>query len=206
MNFQDIHDVFRGRRPRALSVRSVFSVMLTLIEIDGELHVVFEKRADTLKTQPNEVSFPGGAIEEGETPRQAAIRETMEELGVPEENIRVLYESDYSITRHGTIIHCFIGQLHNISMEELDPNPHEVGFIFTVPLSFFLEEQPRKYTIDFVSQYSEDFPYELIPGGKDYNFVKIVDTIYFYIYHERIIWGFTARMMYAFVRILKGLG
>lgn len=43
--------------------------------------------------------FPGGGVEEGETPEQAAIREAREELGVDVELDAVLYEEDFGASR-----------------------------------------------------------------------------------------------------------
>ena len=48
----------------------------TLVEIEKEWHVVFEVRAHTMRQQPGEISFPGGRLEKGETPAEAAVRET----------------------------------------------------------------------------------------------------------------------------------
>ena len=66
------------------------AVLVPLIQKGGEYHVVFEVRAGSLKTQPGEICFPGGAVERGETPKQAAVRETMEELLINRCQIRVI--------------------------------------------------------------------------------------------------------------------
>ncbi len=36
--------------------------------------------------------------------------------------------------------------------------------------------------------YNDEFPYNLIPDGKDYKFRKSRRTIYFYQYNDYIIW------------------
>lgn len=66
------------------------AVLVPLIQKGGEYHVVFEVRAGSLKTQPGEICFPGGAVERDETPKQAAIREAMEELLISRRQIRVI--------------------------------------------------------------------------------------------------------------------
>lgn len=70
------------------------AVLVPLIQKGGEYHVVFEVRAGSLKTQPGEICFPGGAVERGETPKQAAVRETMEELLINRCQIRVIAPLD----------------------------------------------------------------------------------------------------------------
>ncbi len=64
--------------------------MIPLIEIDGELHILDQRRAKTLRKQPYEVSFPGGAIDFGESPKEAAIRETSEELLIGRDKIEII--------------------------------------------------------------------------------------------------------------------
>ncbi len=204
MDVQKMQTRLRSRKAGPIGLRSLFSVMITLVDVEGEWHVILERRAKTLRNQPNEVSFPGGKIDSGETPAQAAKRETVEELGIEPEDIKILAELDYLVTRNNVAIHCFVGYLEGKRLEDLKPNPDEVAYLFTVPLSYFLEEEPREYGIEFEILDSPDFPYELIPGGKNYRFGNVQDKIYFYIYEERIIWGFTAKMMYHFVKVLQG--
>ena len=55
------------------------AVFMPLVEADGKLSLLFEVRSKLIG-QAGEVCFPGGRIEEGESPLDAAVRETMEEL------------------------------------------------------------------------------------------------------------------------------
>ena len=45
-----------------------YAVLVPVVEEHGELSLLFEVRAASLRTQPGEVCFPGGAIELGEDP------------------------------------------------------------------------------------------------------------------------------------------
>ncbi len=47
-----------------------------------------------------------------------------------------------------------------------------------------------------------DFPYHLIRSGRDYAWKSADYPILFYIYHETIIWGMTAKIMHDFCRQL----
>ena len=44
--------------------------------------LLLTERAHTLRSQPAQVSFPGGSLDPGETAVQAALRETFEETGI----------------------------------------------------------------------------------------------------------------------------
>ncbi|HEX8171885.1 MAG TPA: NUDIX hydrolase [Thermoanaerobaculia bacterium] len=49
---------------------------------DSPLEVLLLRRSERSSFVPNAWVFPGGAIEAGETPVQAAVRETLEECGI----------------------------------------------------------------------------------------------------------------------------
>ena len=58
------------------------SVLVPFLQLEEEWHVLFEKRADGIR-QGGEVSFPGGGVEvNDDDSRGAAVRETVEELGI----------------------------------------------------------------------------------------------------------------------------
>lgn len=57
---------------------------------DGEARFVLTVRHGDLRTHAGQVSLPGGRIEAGETPEEAARREAFEEVGVAPEAVTVL--------------------------------------------------------------------------------------------------------------------
>lgn len=203
MDIELIAKKLKNRVPQPMEEMAKFAVLIPLIENNGRWEVIFELRAKDLKTQPGEVSFPGGRMEEGETFKETAIRETMEELNIDKSNINVIGELDYLISYANLEIHCFLGIISGINVDNITPNPGEVDHLFTVPLEYFLEVEPKAYYLEMENKYNEEFPYNLIPGGKDYNFRKAKRTIYFYEYNDYIIWGYTATMIKHLIEILK---
>lgn len=202
MIIKDIEEKIKNRPVNPLGVKNKYAVLIPLINIEGEWKILYELRAKDMGSQPGEISFPGGGVEVGETYEDAAIRETVEELGISAENIKILGEIDYLVS-NSTIIHCFVGQIFGINVEDMKPNPAEVDHIFTVPLDFFIEEEPDVYTIEFQRNIAREFPYNLIPNGRAYNWRKMKDRVYFYRYEEYVIWGFTARMTRNFIEIIR---
>jgi 8-oxo-dGTP pyrophosphatase MutT (NUDIX family) len=57
------------------------AVLAPLVETP-EPSLIFTVRADALSRHPGEVSFPGGLVDEGESPAHAARREAFEEIGL----------------------------------------------------------------------------------------------------------------------------
>ena len=73
--------------------------------VDAE-HLLFQVRSDKLDHQPGDICFPGGAIEDGEIPEEAVIRELSEELLLSKEQID-LQEETSLLVNDSAIIHCF---------------------------------------------------------------------------------------------------
>jgi len=205
MNIDLIIEKFRSREPKLLENRREYAVMLPLIEIEGKWHIIFERRANNLNTDPGEVSFPGGGVEEGESFEEAAIRETIEELKIAKENIHIFGPMDILISHSNFIIQPFVGMISGVDFDNIQPNDDEVQYIFTVPMEFFFENDPERYHLDLQTVGNDDFPYYLLPNGKEYNFKRGRRSVLFYRYLNEIIWGYTAMMTRNFIDIIKDL-
>ena len=67
-------------------------LMLFAPAADGGEDVVLTERAHHLRSHPAQVSFPGGSLEPGEAPVQAALREAHEEVGIDPAGVDVVAE------------------------------------------------------------------------------------------------------------------
>lgn len=180
-----------------------FSILVPIIELKGEPHLIFEIRSHLLRRQPGEICFPGGKKEYDETFKEAAIRETMEELNISLDNIETIGQLSSVSTHYNNIIYPFVGVLHNIDLQSLQVNKAEVDKIFTVPLSFFMETPPLEHYIETSPHPLEDFPYHLLPNGEDYPWFRGKYSVYFYQYEGHVIWGLTAKTIKNLVDILQ---
>ena len=70
--------------------RPAATLVLLYPDERGEAHFVLTVRTDVLPTHAGQVSLPGGSLEAGETPEDAARREAFEEVGVPESAVEVV--------------------------------------------------------------------------------------------------------------------
>ena len=167
------------------------AVAIALTEND---EVILEVRSETIGHQPGDICLPGGGLEEGETPEQAAVRELMEELHIGRDQIEVMAPSSIFVT--GSLkIYSFLcrvsGYIGSFQREE-------VAEILKVPVSFFLETEPEIHEVIWKPQMGEDFPFEKIHGGRNYGWREHISRIRFYEYEGHVIWGITARIMEAF--------
>ncbi|UOQ44934.1 CoA pyrophosphatase [Halobacillus salinarum] len=205
MDQETIFNKVKNHTPTILGSRQFakFAILVPLIERDGETHVLFEVRSHKMRRQPGEICFPGGKIEPHDpSEKEAAIRETKEELGLNDEDITDALPIDYLVSPFGMIVYPFAGQIHT-SFSSLKPNPKEVSEAFTVPLSFFLTNEPVVHYVDFQARPRDDFPYEMVPGGENYNWRPRQIEEYFYLYEDKSIWGLTAKVLSHFIDVIR---
>ena len=177
------------------------SVLIPIVKKDNSHYILFELRSKNLKTQPNEISFPGGKIENNESPLDAVIRETCEELGTYKENLNIISPLDLLITPGNMIIHPFVGYINDI--DTLNINKDEVDHIFLVPVSYLLKHDPSLYENEVQVIPNENFPYDIIPNKKDYKFATSNYRVLFYKYKDYVIWGITAKILENFLEFLE---
>lgn len=203
MKIDNINSIFQNRKGKPLGVISNYGVMLSLVYINDELHILYQIRAKTLDTQPGEISFPGGKVELNESFKDASIRETCEELNINIDNINLIGELDYIVMPFNISIYPYVAYLNNIDINNLNFNKDEVESIFTVPISFFIQNEPLKHNLYINPTPDETFPYDLVQNGNAYNWRTGKYPVYFYNYKGNIIWGITARITKNFIDIIK---
>lgn len=203
LNLNKIENIFINRKPNALGTYNYFSVMVPLVEKDGEIYLLYEVRADSLKRQPGEVCFPGGAIEENETKRQCAIRETREELGIRKKDIRIIAELDTLYTYSNFTMYCYLGQISYEAVLNVKLNPDEVKEIFLVPLEYIRNQAPFIYNMDIIPEIGSDFPYNMLKLSNGYNWRKGKSQVPIYTFEDKVIWGLTARITHNLASIIN---
>lgn len=199
----DIVNIFKDRKGKSIREFRKSAVIIPLIEKEGKLHILFEMRSLDLRSQPGDICFPGGMVDEGEDYKDAAARELKEELGVEDNDFNIIGEMDYFISPYGNIMYPFVAELYK---EPEMYNRDEVDHVFCVPLEFFLHEEPQVYSMKIGPQFDENFPFHMIRGGKEYKFSTAKLNQYFYKYKEYVIWGFTALIIKSFIDIIKAEG
>ena len=114
------------------------AVLCLLFEHDGETNVVLTRRAVHLRSHSGEVSFPGGRLQPGERPLQAALREANEEIGIDAGAIEIIGQlTPLTTVRSPALVHCFVGCFRPAAPARLtfSFDPGEVEKVFWVSLA-----------------------------------------------------------------------
>lgn len=155
-----------GTTPRQGSVLMLFG------EGPDGPELLFTERSHTMRSHPGQISFPGGTVDPGETPAEAALREAQEETGLDPAGVEVFGElpqlwlppSNFAVTvvlawwREPSPVHVM--------------SPDEVHAILRVPIANLLEGTHRVTTVHPLGFKGPAF---LIDGRDDL-----------------VLWGFTA--------------
>lgn len=179
------------------------AVLIPLVKDNNdEWNVLFQVRASHLKRQPGEICFPGGTLDSPEeNPRQAARRETSEELGLRPEQIYIWGQLGLIISPFNLLLFSFVGEIP--PLDALNPSPDEVDSVFTVSLTRLLALEPKTHHVYVQAKPSSDFPFDKIPGGQEYPWRTGILPEVFYQIDGHIIWGLTARILQCFLNLVR---
>src|SRR3989449_10807061 len=122
------------------------AVLIPLFLENGEPHVLFTRRTDTVQDHKGQISFPGGATDRDDPDAMTtALRETDEELGIPPDQVLVLGAlDDVHATVSGFLITPFAGIIPHPF--PLRVNAAEIAEVLTVPLRVFRD--PCRMSVD----------------------------------------------------------
>lgn len=203
MTEQEIAAFFRNRELSVQGAVGEYAILLPLVEWNGELCLLFETRAATLVGhQPNEVCFPGGRREAGESPAETALRETWEELGIPEDSVTILAPLDVIQDISDRVIYPFLGRIDTDTAANLAASADEVQNVFFVPLDFLRTYPEEVYRYPVRPLVDDSFPYDRIGFPHDYPWRRGWMDVPIYEYEGHFIWGMTGRMVRWFLQKL----
>jgi len=157
------------------------AVLVPIFCKDGEYHILFTLRSDSVPHHKGQISFPGGARSGVDTSLlDTALRESREEIGLEAKDAEVLGELDDTPTTTSSFnispFVAFIPYPYQFTL-----NPYEINEIFSVPVSALLHKAKR--------------------GEERYTFGDEVFVGSYYEYEGKVIWGATARIVQQFLEV-----
>ena len=153
------------------------AVLIALTDEENP-EVIYTLRSNKVSSYQGEVSFPGGMQEESDTSLIiTALRESEEEIGLPQNCVKILGSLDTMVSRFNVSVTPFVGVIPGDV--ELNTSSEEIEACFRVPLSFLLKD--KRYRNDEVNRNGETF---YMPAYK---------------YSSYVIWGLTAMITVNFL-------
>jgi len=157
------------------------AVLVPLVWQDDEWHLLYTRRTDKVESHKGQVSFPGGACDEGETtPEETALREADEEIGINPKDVKVLGRLANMITISYFRVTPVVGVVKWPTVFRV--GEHEVARVFTIPLGWLANPSNR-------------WQFERSD-------TKRRALIAYHPYDGELLWGATARMTVDFLKIL----
>ena len=126
-----------GDLPELRSQATIPAAVLIAITDRPEPGVVLTVRREHMRTHAGQIAFPGGRIDPGETPVNAALREAHEELLMDSNVVEVVGELEAYRTVTGYVVTPVIGVIP--SDLPLTPHEHEVADWFEAPMTHLLD-------------------------------------------------------------------
>ncbi len=139
-------DLFERRPSTGEGLVAAAVTLLLTDDESGNACFIITRRARGLGKHPGQWALPGGRLDAGESPEQAALRETREEIGHRADPDSILGLLDDYPTRSGFVITPVV--VWAGAQAELTANPAEVAEIHRVPLTILeAPEVPRLRSI-----------------------------------------------------------
>jgi 8-oxo-dGTP pyrophosphatase MutT (NUDIX family) len=188
------------------------AVLVPFVFFNNEYHLLFQRRAPSI-SQGSEICFPGGKHDPvlDCDSKSTAIREIAEELGIDKSKINVVGQLDTIVAPMGAIIESYIGILDKTLLNEIKIDNSEVEEIFSMPLSYFNEDEVEKYYVRLEIQpsFRDEAGNEVLllpskelglpdryqkPWGGRKHRVLVYKT------NHGVIWGITAEIIYELIQ------
>jgi 8-oxo-dGTP pyrophosphatase MutT (NUDIX family) len=147
-------------------------------------HIVFIRRTSSVLHHKDQIGFPGGQIEPGETCAQAAVRETHEEIGLPPAAVTVLGSlTPLYVHPSRFCVHPLVGTTE--ARPDFRLQAEEVAGIIEAPLDALLDPAAVRREV--------------------WNIRGVEREVPFYALGQDKIWGATAMILAEFLDILRAL-
>jgi 8-oxo-dGTP pyrophosphatase MutT (NUDIX family) len=161
------------------------AVLIPFLHIEGDWHILFTRRTDTLPEHSGQVAFPGGRTDPHDTsPANTALREANEEINLDPHDVQILGYLQRMPTITNYCVTPVVGVIpwpYKFSLKK-----EEVSRIFTIPLKWLCN--PSNH---YIQERALPSPYAPLP------------VVFFKQYDGETLWGVSARITLNLLKILQ---
>jgi 8-oxo-dGTP pyrophosphatase MutT (NUDIX family) len=158
------------------------AVLVPLHEKEGEPHLLLTRRPAHLRRHPGQLSVPGGRLQPGEDPLEAALREAEEEIGLRRGDADVLGRlSETLVLQSAFRLTPWVASVPYPYPWAADPG--EVDEILHVPLSTL--RRPELHRVERREVYGMNL------------------DVHFFALGEDVLWGATARIVWELLAVWR---
>ncbi len=160
------------------------AVLIPVFFKNEEAHILFTKRTDLVEHHKGQISFPGGRRDDTDADlKETALRETEEEVGILQTDVKMLGQTDRFLTNTHYMVTPFVGMFDYPYAYRV--NDGEIDRLIEVPFSHLLRD--------------DDFSIQ----QRDIN--NTTWQIHYYRYGDDTIWGVTGFLLSNFLSIVFDL-
>lgn len=142
-----------ARKPSAVAV-------IIFNEDQANPKILLIRRSTRLSSHKGQIGFPGGRLEAGDvSPRDTALRETFEEVGLDPARVRVIGGVDPVPSLDGSLVYPIIGTT-DVAVDDLIANPAEVSEVFLVPAELLMVNHRQKFKFNLFGCWRHSFLYD----------------------------------------------
>lgn len=158
------------------------AVLILLYPYKEDIHFILTERTNEVQHHKGQISLPGGSWENGEQLHETALRETEEEIGIPADKTKIIYElTPLFVKVTGYMIHPFVAYI--TQKPHIVPDQNEVNNVFTASISELMDPANQLTELWTIREIPVDVP--------------------FYKFGKYKVWGATAMILSEFRYCLK---
>lgn len=183
------HDIMKVRfkdlkkNSRPLIGSSIAAVLICLFPDQSGWNFFLTKRSRHVANHKGQISLPGGMVEKEESPENASLRESYEEIGIKSKSIKIIGElTPIYVPISNFKVYPFIGWINkkpNIILQK-----EEVSKIFSIPIKDLLNEQNLKSEIRYFNKRKAFVPYFHLKSQKIWGATSLIISEFKFILKE----------------------
>jgi len=171
------------RKTSSIINSSTAAVLICLFPYESGWNFFLTKRSEHVANHKGQISLPGGMVERRESPKEASIRESYEEIGIKSKSIKIIGElTPIYIPISNFKVFPFIGWINkkpNITLQK-----EEVSKIFSISIKELVDDNNLKREVRHFNKKKAVVPFFHLKNQKVWGATSIIISEFKFILKE----------------------